>query len=183
MRPLAPRERRMVALLILVAIFALGVLVIVAPVLDGFRARAERRAELMLRYDANRRLIASIPRMRRQAEQMRGALSDYAVSAPTPEIAGAAVEERLQRTIEANGGQVHATESTFDEQQLLHVKASAVMTLDATTRTLAQAQNEPPHLAVESLNIAADRAVVSGHLEPVDVVFEVSVPLARTARR
>ena len=71
MKPLSPRERKLVAVALLLGVIALIWIALLQPVLDGFTERAEQRAELADRYAQNERLIGRIGQLRRVAEQQR----------------------------------------------------------------------------------------------------------------
>ncbi len=71
MTSLSDRERRLVAILILIALIALGWLAIVSPILSGFEARAAERERLTLVQASNERLIDNVARLRRTAEAQR----------------------------------------------------------------------------------------------------------------
>ncbi|MFK9781021.1 hypothetical protein ACJEM9_24915, partial [Escherichia coli] len=75
MRALSPREARLVAVLILIALIALVQGLVIGPIISGFAARSAERADLTLRYAANDRMIAAIPRLRRQAQARNAALA------------------------------------------------------------------------------------------------------------
>ena len=57
------------------------------------------------------------------------------------------------------------------------------LTLPQLVQLLARLQNQPPYANVERLSIAADQAVISGQLEPVDVSLEISIPYFRASTR
>lgn len=176
MRPISSRERRLIAVLLLLAALVLAHLLVVAPIVDGFQSRAERKEMLTRQFQANQRLADSIPRLRGWAEQQRAALRDFILPAPDPAAASAMLQERLQDGIEAVGGELRAIEEVTSESGLVRVRGSARVTLDQLTALLARLQTRPPYLNIESLSITADQALISGRLEPLDVTFETSVP-------
>ena len=177
MRSLSQRERKLLALFILCIVASLIWVVIVGPVISGFSERSARRSLLMQQYQANQRMIGSIPRLRRQAERQREDLHNFVISAPTQAAAGVILQERLQRTIESAGGEVRAIEDVSGTDGQARAHGSARMTLAQLTTMLARLQNEPPYLVVEALNIAADQAVISGRPETMEVGLEISVPV------
>lgn len=184
MRTLSDRERRLVAVLILIAVLTLVWAVLVWPYLAGFSARAEQRELLLREYQTNQRLIGSVGRLTRQAEKQRTVLRDYALFARTPAEAAAALELRLQEGIEQAGGELRSTEQvTVDAAGTVRARASARMPYPALVQFLTALENRPPFAAVERLAVAADQAVISGRLEPVDVSLEISAPYLRSATR
>lgn len=176
-RASSPRERRLIALFILVACVALVWLTIIAPIISGFSERAAERTALLQRYQVNQRTIASIPRLRRQAEQQRETLRSFAVIAPTSAAAGAQIEERLQRVIETAGGELRNLEDVSTTARQVRVLASARLSLGQVGAVLTRLQNETPFLNIETLNISADQAAISGRMETMEVSFEISVPI------
>ncbi|MFM9976614.1 MAG: type II secretion system protein GspM [Sphingomonadaceae bacterium] len=183
MRTLSARERRLIALLILAAVCAAIWLLIVSPIVSGFAERDTRRAALLQQYQMNQRIIGSIPRLRRQVERQRDDLRSFAVSAATPAAAALAVQERLQRVIEDAGGEARALEEVTTSPGEARVRVNAQMSLAQIATVLSRLQNEPPYGTIGSLNVTADQAVISGKLEPMEVSFEVSVPVILAAPR
>jgi len=183
MRSLSAREQRLVALLILAAVCAAGWLMVVAPIVSGFSERAERRSALLQQYQANQRIIGSIPRLRRQVERQRDDLRSFALSAATPAAASLALQERVQRVIEDVGGEARAIEEVAATGAETRVRATAQMSLAQIATALARLQNEPAYATIETLDVTADQAVISGKLEPMEVGFEVSVPVILAAPR
>ena len=183
MRPISSRERKLVAIGLLVALIAAVQLGIVAPILDGFAARAARREELLLRYQHNERTIASIARLRRKAERQGAELGRFTLSAATAELAGELLKERLQRTIESAGGEFRSSDEVTAPTGWIRARADCELTLDQMTRLLRQLQNEPPYLVVESLTVSADKALLSGQPGPMDVRIEAAIPYRPAASR
>lgn len=176
MKPLTVRERRLVAIGILVAVLALAWLGVVQPIVAGFGARAERREALIAQYGQNERLIGRIGRLRRAAEESRALRRDYAIDAPSAEQAGERLKERLEASLAKAGGELRATESAEAPAGWVRAGASAVVTNDQLVKWLAALANEPPYLAMESLTISADRALNSNHLDLMDVQVEAAIP-------
>ena len=177
MKTLSQRERRLVSLLVLAGLMALVWIVLIAPLLNGFSERAIRRNSLLLQYQTNQRIVGSIPRLRRQAERQRDVYSSFAVSAPSLGAVSTVIQERLQNTVDGAGGELRGVEEVATADQQVRLRASARMTLAQLSAVLARLQNETPFVVVETLNIAADQAAISGRLEIMEVSFEVSVPV------
>ena len=183
MRPLADRERKLVALLILIALLAFGYLLVLGPILTGLSDRGSRREMLSLQYAANQRAVATIPRLLRQARKQRADLDGLVIEAPTISAGSALLQEQLQRTVESLGGELREVGDASGDDGLVRAKGVARLTLDQLARLLTALQNQTPHVTTESLTISADRALISGHLEPMDVSLEISIPLARPAAK
>ena len=83
MTNLSDRERRLVAILILIALIALGWLAVAAPILSGFETRAAERERLALVQASNQRLIDNVAQLRRQAEAQRADRARFHLIAPS----------------------------------------------------------------------------------------------------
>ncbi|PKP94564.1 MAG: hypothetical protein CVT77_01605 [Alphaproteobacteria bacterium HGW-Alphaproteobacteria-16] len=183
MRPSSPRERRLVALLILMALIALVWFAMVSPILGGFSARAAQREELSLRYLHNQRTIAAVPRLRRQAEEQRQRIDVFVLGAANAEAGREALKDRLQRVVERAGGEVRAAIDAEGEPGWARAGISARMTLPQLTTTLDRLQNTPPWLVIETLSVEANDALVTGQSSSMDVQLEASIPLRPAAAR
>lgn len=181
MTNLSARERRLVALLILIGLIALVFLAVIEPFRESFRERDRERARLVQELDHGQRLIAAIPALRRRAEMQKAELRQFVLSAPDRERASVLLENRTQSAVEALGGELRAINDRPTPAGTVGVRLSAKLTLDQLTRLLAQMQNEKPYLTVNALSVAADEALINGKLNPLDVNVEFSVPFAPAA--
>lgn len=182
-RSLSPRERGLVAILILVAVIGLIWLAVVGPILSGFSDRAAQRTLLTRQYQQHQRIIGSIPRLRRQAERQREQVRNVVMTAPTKAAALTSLLDRVQKTIEDVGGEVRAVDDATDDEAAVRARVSVRMTLGQLTTVLTRLENEPPYLAIESLDISADQAVISGRLDLMEVGFDISVPVILSQSR
>jgi hypothetical protein len=180
--PTSARERRLVALLILMMAIAILWFAILAPVINGFAERAERREQLSLRYVHNLRTIGSVPRLRRQAEEQRAAISNFVTGARSVEEGREWLKDRLQKAIEQSGGEFREAVDVDARPHWARARASARMTLPQLTAALGRLQNAPPWLIVESLSISASDVLVTGQSSSMDVQVEASIPLPASAR-
>ena len=108
MKPLNPREQRIVALGLLAAAIAGAWLLLISPVIDGFQTRANQRQQLLARYQDNQRLLASIPMLRAAAQAERRTAAMYQITAPSEAMAAEALKQRLTSTLATTGGAVSA---------------------------------------------------------------------------
>lgn len=69
MRTLSPRERKLIAVLILVAAVALVLAGVIGPIVSGFSERAARRDALIQTFHANEQRIASLGALQAEAER------------------------------------------------------------------------------------------------------------------
>ncbi len=183
MKPLTPREHKLVALGLLAALIALVWLVMIQPVIGGFGERADRREALVVQYVQNARLVARIAVLRRAAEEQRKRGSAFAIFAPNAEQASERLKERLEASLIRTGGELRSTESVTAPQGWVRASAAAVVTNDQLVNWLGLLGSEEPYLAMESLTVAADRALNSNRPDIMDVKIEVSIPLGETNRR
>lgn len=183
MRPTSPRERKLVALLILVALIAILWFAIVAPISAGFSARSQQRDQLNLRYLHNQRTIASVPRLRRQAEDARRNIETYVIRAPGAEAGREVLKERVQRIVERSGGEVRGSGDAEAQAGWARATITARMSLPQLVSTLDQLQNTPPWIIVENLSVEANDALVTGQSSAMDVHIEIAIPFRSAAAR
>jgi general secretion pathway protein M len=176
MRPLAPRERRLVALALLAAAVAAVWLALVAPVLGGFQQRAHRREELLAQYRANQKLVASIPLLEAAVREQRRTAAVYQITAPSQAVAADALKQRLTASLSGAGASVGAVEQVQAEVPpgWISVRADAQMSLAQLVASIRQFENEAPYVVVQYASIGADRAASAGHSAPLDVRLQVS---------
>lgn len=183
MRPVSPRERRLIALLILAAMIAGAYYLVIAPITAGFDARAERRDRLALAYVHNLRTLSAIPRLRREAESQRGAAASFVLGVPNRDAGREWLKDRLQRTIDGVGGEFREGNDAEGRAGWAQARASARLTLPQLTTALARLQDQPPWLVIESVTVTAGDAVVIGQSPTLDVEIEASIPLRAAAGR
>ncbi len=176
MRPLAPRERRLIALALLAGAGAAAWLALVAPVLDGFQTRAHRREALLAQYKANQRLLASMPALEASALEHRRTASLYQITAPTQGVAVDALKQRLSATLSGAGGDVGAVEQVQADVPpgWISVRADVQIGLPQFVTGIRQLENEAPYVVVQYASIGADRAASAGRSAPLDVRLQVS---------
>lgn len=183
MRALSERERRLVALLLLIALLAGAYYALVAPILDGFASRAEKRAHLSLRAQHNQRTIAALPHLGRQAAQQRAAAADYEIEASSPEAGREWLQERLRHAVVTAGGEYQDGADGEGRTGWVHARARARLTLPQLVAVLTSLQAEPPWLIVESLAVTANDALAGGPSLTMDVDIEAAIPVRIAAAR
>jgi type II secretory pathway component PulM len=179
-RSLSSRERQLVAIAILLMLITLVYLGFLQPLIGGFAARSEARVQLVAQYANNDRLIGRIPSLVRAAQAQKQSASLFSLSAPNAEQAGEALKEKMSAHIEKAGAELGAVEALETRSGWVAAAAQARMTNAQLVQVLGKLQSEQPYLAFEALNISADRAVVSGKLDVMDVRIETSVPYSAT---
>jgi hypothetical protein len=179
MKPMSPRESRLVAVGILVALIAAVWLAVVDPLIEGFSERAETRQTLLDTYSRNQRVLAGIALWQAELEQQRETASKFAIAAPTEALAAEQLKSRLTRMTSDVGGTLTAIQDIQDgvPNGFVRVRADMQMTLGQLYKSLARLESEEPYVVVESLSVVADRAAQTGHLGPMAVRVEVSAPI------
>lgn len=183
MRSLSARESRLLAVLALIAAIAAVDLAVVDPLVSGFAQRRTERQALQARLDANNRMIAAIPRLRRQAEAGQRAMARYVLTAPDPESAGQMLRDHLQNAVHAVGGEFRGSEDFPPVRDRVTVRIDAAVTAGQLAALLAGIQNSPPFLTIGSLVVNADDAAIVGQASQLEIQLEASVPLRLSRAR
>ncbi len=184
MKPLTARERRLVALgLLVLAIGALWLLVL-GPLIGGFIDRAQERRDLWAVYQRNERLISSLPALRATAEAQAKLAPRFVIGAPNDALAAQAFTDRLRKVLEDEGLTATAMEEIPGEGGADSVKLRVDLTLTLTQlyETVRRLQSEDAYVVVDYLSIAADRSLSAGRLAPLDVRLEISTAWRATVR-
>jgi Tfp pilus assembly protein PilO len=176
MRRLSPRESRLVAIGILVAVFAGVWLLLIEPLIEGFGTRADERASLLQTYATNENIIAGAQVWKQQLAEQEQTADRYAIAAPTDALAAEQLKNRLSRMASEAGGTLTAVQDVQDGVQpgTVRIHVDMQMTLGQLYKTLARLESEEPYVVVESLSVVADDALKTGHLGPMAVRMEVS---------
>lgn len=176
MRALEPRERRLVAIGLLVVAIALVWLVLVGPLAGGFLDRARERRDLWSAYRRNERLIASLPALRATAETQRALAWRFALPAPTEVAAAEAFKDRLRRLAGDEGFAVKAIEDLPADGPpgAVKIRADITLTLTQLDETIQRLQREDAYVVVDYISVTADRSLAAGRLAPLDARLELS---------
>jgi hypothetical protein len=176
-RPLSARERRLVAVGLLVAVVAVVWFLIVGPFVGGFFARAAERRDLIASHQRNQRTMASIPVWRKAAEAQRVHAERFAIPAQNEQLAVQALKEHLAGLATDEGFQITAiqdldADNPADEAK---VRADLQITLTQLQESLRRLETEGPYV-VEYLSVSADRALATGRSSRLLVRLEVGAP-------
>jgi len=183
MRTLSPRESRLVAVLLLVALVALVNFALVQPLWTGFADRAAERDALRARYAANARLVAAVPRLAREAAARRRDLGAYVLAPADAASAGDFLRSRLQAELAAIGGEYRGGEDLAGAPGLAASRISARVPSAALVPLLARIQNLRPAITIGALSVSAGDALVTGEASAVEVQLDVSIPYRAAASR
>jgi type II secretory pathway component PulM len=159
MTSLSDRERRLVALLILVAVITLGWLAVVSPIIGGFEARAAERERLALVQASNQRLIDNVARLRRQAEAQKADMARFHVVAPTAEAASEQLKVRISTLIGEAGGEVRALQDIEAAEGRIELRIEARVSDAQLVRLVERLQNAEPLMVVRTLSVSAPAAL------------------------
>ena len=174
MNSLSERERKLVAILILIGVIALIWLALLSPIISGFTARAAAREALANSFTRNTRLIASIPRLRAQAEAQKEDAAQFHDVAPNLAAASEQLKERLGAQIATAGAELKSVQDIADRPGWVRASADGSITLPHLLGLLNHLQNDAPVLVINSLSLSADRALQSGHLDLMEFHIEAS---------
>ena len=176
MNSLTTRERKLVAIGILIALIALIWGIVISPIWAAFDARVAERERLAGEFARNERLIDSIPRLRKMIEARAVDAANFHTRGKNAAAATEALKERLGEQVVSAGGELRAVQETGDRPHWVRAWVEARMTLPQLISVLEKVQNQRPYLAVNSLTISADRALQSGKLDLMDIRIEASSP-------
>lgn len=176
MRPLASRERRLLALGILLAVVAVFWLAVLGPLIGGFFDRAQARRDLIATYQRNERVVRSLPRWRELAEAQRRTADRFAITAPNEQQAVEALKERILHLAAEDGYSVSAVQDLQANAAAgqVKVRADLLLSLRQLYASLRRLGAEGTYVVVEYISISADRAFATGHAAPLAVRLELS---------
>jgi general secretion pathway protein M len=176
MNRLSARERKLIAVGLLVLALVVAWFAIVAPVTDGFVQRAAERRNLLAIYQRNQRLLDAMPTWRAQAEAQKRGAASYAVLAPSQAEGQEQLNQRLATAVTYDG----AAPPTVQDLQTdipagwIGARADAQLTLPQLVNSLRRLESEEPYVVVERLSISAEQSFHTGRAGPLDIRLEIS---------
>jgi hypothetical protein len=176
MRPLSSRERKLIAVLILMLAVSLMLSIVIGPVVSGFTERAARREALVQTFHANERRIGSLSALQAEAERQPGQMRALFMAAPDADEAGEALRERIEAAAQDAGGDIKASEAVPAEQGWARAAIDARMSHTQLATLLARLNALKPALAVDSLTVIADDALTNTRSDLLDVRLEATAP-------
>jgi hypothetical protein len=174
MNSLSQRERRLVAVLLLVALVAVAFYAAIFPITDGFSARTAARSKLFETYARDENAVLQIASARRAAEAQRRDAPRYRLTSGNAAEAADGLKERVASLITATRGDLRSVEDIAAPAGSIRVRADARLTTAQLAAAITSLQRGEPLLVIEALTVAADDAVQSGRASPMDVRLEVS---------
>lgn len=176
---LAPRERRVLAIGILLIVLALGYVLVIAPLLNGIADRRAERAELLDTYVRQQRVIETRRYWQRQAASQRTDRAAFGLLTPSRATATEVSKDRI--TAFFAQGTVRGLRDVPAPDGWVRVRVEARLTLPEVAQSLRRIQAARPYMVVTSLVIDAEQAFTTGQLSPLDVRLELSVPFTPVA--
>ncbi len=179
MRAISSRERRLVAVGLLLCCIAGIWEFAVMPLLDGFAMRAETRTDLLAAYARNDSILAGLPAWRREAEQQTRTASRFAISAPTAVVGVETLTQRISQVVRAAGGTVQSTQEVQADlpRTWIGVQSDLRLTISQLNAVLARFENEEPYVVVDYLSIAVNPERRPGGAESLAVRMAISAPV------
>jgi len=169
----SPRERRFVAVGILVALLLVAVFGVVLPITSGFSDRADQRERLADELQRGDRLLASRAFWLAAAARQRADRARYAIVAPTPGAATEIATERATAVIHSTGGEVRSIREQPSTPGLSRLRVEARLSLTqllAALRIFESGQLTP----VIVVSIDAGQASGAGRLAPLEVRIDLA---------
>lgn len=174
MTQLSLRERRLLAMALLMVVLTLLLYGLVMPVIDGFASRADTRAALAQTYERDERAIIQVQSARRAAEAQRRDQNRFRLAGSSQTAAADRLKERLAAAVTASGGSLRSVEDVAAGPGMIRVGVDARLTTAQLATTLATIERGEPLLALESLAVNADQSLQTGRASPLDVRLEAS---------
>ena len=178
MSGLTERERRLIALAILVGLIAAAWLLVVSPVLAGFSTRREARAAAAEELTRDARLIADFGAVRGRLAALHQAGGVYAITAPSAAVAAEAARARVAAAVGAAGGLLQAVREQ-PAARGLRLQADMRIGLADLIGLLRRLEQDRPCAAIEGLSIAAPEATGSDGAAPLEVRLELTYGYAQ----
>lgn len=176
MNGLNPRERRLLALGLLVLVLAATWLGVVSPLLDGYSARRAERATLLGAYQRNQRLLDAIPVLRAVAEEQKRSAGTWALIAPSQVQAQELLKQRLSAAMVAAGAAPPGVQELQGDLPpgWIGARADAQLTLSQLNASLRRLESEEPYAVVDQIAVIAGQAAHTGRPGLLQVRIQIS---------
>ncbi len=183
MTTLSLRERRLIALALLLLLITILLFGIIAPVIDGFKSRSIERDQYYSQMAHNDRSISNLPIWRRQANEQKKSVGRFALQAPTRTAALDIFREEMSQFFVKSGAIVRSAQELPSSDSWLRLRIDGQMSLTQIVDCLRRLQQSPRITVVDAITISADRAFTSGRLSPMDIRLEISIPYSSAPAR
>ena len=152
-------------------------LVLVAPVLDWYGARAARLGDLRARAARERALIATLPALKKAADAASSTPTRAVLSGATDAIAGAALQEQVQTMANLASAQLTSIETLPAEQvagyRRIGVRVEMNAQLPVVVALLKSVEEATPSMLVDDIHLTATPVGLLATPLPLDASFTV----------
>ncbi len=176
MKTLSLRERRLIALAVLLLLLCFLLFGIITPIIDGFKSRSNARDEYYSQMARNDRSIGNLPIWRRQVNDQKNTATRYTILAPTRSAAVDMFRENMLQFFVKSGTVVRSTQEIPSSDSWLKLRIDSQMSLTQIVDCLKRLHMSQKIIVVDAITISADRAFTNGRLSLMDVRFEISAP-------
>lgn len=176
MRPLSPRERKLMAVLILVLAVSLVLTLVISPLVFGFAERAARREALIQTFHANEQRIAALTALQAEAERQKGEMRVLFLSAPDAAEASETLRDRIETVTQDLGGDIKSSDALPAEQGWARAGIDARLSHAQLAALLARLDALKPALALDTLTVIAEDALTNSRSDLLDVRLEATAP-------
>ncbi|MGM0554352.1 MAG: type II secretion system protein GspM [Pseudomonadota bacterium] len=160
---LQPRERRIVAVGLLLAVIIVFLMLVVVPAFQWFSQARDSVADTSFRLERLQAASAQLPQLRAEVRALESALDrqDLTQRESSESLASAALQQRVSEIIEAHGGDTQSTrvQSAVEEDGLQRIGLRIEMQAEtgALAEILAALEAARPLLFVDRISVSAQR--------------------------
>ena len=122
-------------------------------------------------------LIAALPRLVREAARRDAALDRYTLPSNDPAAATDFLRQRISAATGAVGGDFRGTEDGPAQPGKATIHATVRVKAEQLQRLLASLENTQPLIAVTSMTVNADDALIAGGASDLDVQLDLALAL------
>lgn len=190
---LNPRERRIVALGLLLALILLVLFLVVGPYLSRYPHYLDSIAESRHQLERLERVAAQLPRLRREVEALREQYAElgHTLEAETPALAAAEMQRLVSEVVARHGGELRSTQvgRVREEEGFRRVTVSVRMsaTSEILADILADLEYRTPLMFVDNLQVRLEsrrvrRGMAAEETGSVSVEFDLFAYMSADAR-
>jgi len=168
------RERRLLALGILVLVVAVIWVGGISPILNGFASRKEARDIAIETLRHNARAIAGYKAVRLQLEEVRRTVPNWALEATSLPAATELARKRVTQAVAASGGFLDALRDQPGRDDLITMQVDTRIDLLGLENLLGHLENDRPTGVVNNISVSAADATTALPASSLQVRLEVS---------
>ena len=182
MSRLTLRERRLVAIGLLVVAFALLYWLVVAPIAAGFADRSAEREQLTADLQRNARLLDTRAFWGQQQALQRRNAARYEIPAVDAAAARDIAGRQIKAIVAAAGGAVRAIHEQAAPPGMVRLRVDVRLGLTQLPVAIKDIENESPYPIIEALAVIVDPASAAGRLAPMEVRIDLAFYHSNPAR-